>query len=215
MVRAFVLSIALWLTPAIAAAATIVVYGDSLSSGYGLSQGEGWVSLLARRLQEQRRDYDVVNASISGETTHGGVRRIGDVLRAHRPAIVIVELGANDGLRGQNIQAMERNLDAIVAACLGAGARVVLVGMHLPPNYGRAYTEKFHRAFVTVARKRNLPFVPFLLDGFAENRALFQSDALHPTAQAQPAMLETIWPVLQPLLSKPAVKIPPRRERRS
>jgi len=213
MLRAFVLLIGLLLGPAIAHGATIVVYGDSLSSGYGLSQSEGWVSRLAQRLREERLDYTVVNASVTGETTVGGVQRIDGVLRKNRPAIVILELGANDGLRGQSIEAMERNLDTIVSACRKARARVVLIGMHLPPNYGMGYTEKFHQAYVRLAKARNLPFVPFLLEGFAENRALFQPDAFHPAAQAQPLILDTVWPVLRPLLGK-SVKSHPRPERR-
>lgn len=214
MLRAFVLLIGLLLAPAVACGATIVVYGDSLSSGYGIPRDESWVSLLARRLRNEGLDYAVFNASVTGETSSGGVRRIDEVLRTQRPAIVILELGGNDGLQGHSIDAMERNLDTIVGACRKARARVVLVGMHLPPNYGMAYTERFHQAFANLAKKRGLPFVPFLLEGFAENRSYFQADAVHPTKEAQPLIVDTVWRVLRPLLREPALKSRPRSERR-
>ena len=181
-------------------AATIVVFGDSLAEGYGLPREQGWVHLLEQRLRAERFDYKVVNASISGETSLGGVNRIAGVLKAHRPAIVVLELGANDGLRGATPDSIRRNLEAIADACRRAGARVLLVGIRLPPNYGKPYTEEFQDVFPKVARSRKLPLVPFLLDGFSENRALFQNDGIHPNAAAQPLMLETVWRELQPLL---------------
>jgi acyl-CoA thioesterase-1 len=193
---------ALALCAAASPAATILVYGDSLSAGYGLQPGQGWVSLLAKRLQTEKWDYKVANASISGETTHGGAKRIEAVLKAHRPAIVIVELGGNDGLRGGSPETMRANLEAIVDAGLRSKARVLLVGMRLPPNYGTAYAEKFHRVFLDIAKRRKLPPAPFLLDGFAEKREYFQADGVHPTAEAQPAMLEIVWKGLRPLLKR-------------
>ena len=185
-----------------APAATILVFGDSLSAGYGLQPDQGWVSLLAKRLQSEKLDYKVANASISGETTHGGAKRIEAALKAHRPAIIIVELGANDGLRGGSPETMRANLEAIVDASLRAKARVLLVGMRLPPNYGTPYAEKFRQVFIEIAKRRKLPPAPFLLEGFAEKREYFQADGIHPTAEAQPAMLDTVWKGLRPLLKK-------------
>lgn len=156
--------------------------------------------LLEQRLRAEKFDYKVVNASISGETTAGGVSRIDAALKTHRPALVILELGGNDGLRGTPPESIRRNLEAISDACRRANARVLLIGIRLPPNYGREYTEKFQDVFTAVARSRKLPLVPFLLDGFPENRALFQDDGIHPTAAAQPLMLETVWKGLRPLL---------------
>lgn len=193
------LSVALLSAPA-ALAATILVYGDSLSAGYGLSRGEDWAHLLAQRLQEKKLDYTVVNASISGETTLGGVKRIDDTLRTHKPAIVILALGANDGLRGTDLATMRGNLDRIISAAHRTRARVILVGMRIPPNYGPTYTEKFQRVFNEVAKSKRVSLVPFLLDGFADRREYFQADNLHPTAGAQPLILETIWKSLTPLL---------------
>jgi acyl-CoA thioesterase-1 len=181
-------------------AATLLVFGDSLSAGYGLPRELGWVYLLEQRLRAEKFDYKVVNASISGETTLGGVNRIDAALATHRPALVILELGGNDGLRGATPESIRRNLEAISDACRRARARVLLVGVRVPPNYGTAYTEKFHEVFSAVARSRKLPLVPFLLDGFASDRALFQDDGIHPTAAAQPLMLETMWKALRPLL---------------
>ena len=179
---------------------TIVVFGDSLSAGYGLPQGSGWVSLMEQRLQREKLDYEVVNASISGETTFGGRNRINSVLQEHKPAVVIVELGANDGLRGSAVETTRANLVAIVAACRTAGAKVLLVGMRIPPNYGPVYTRRFEAMFVEVARQQNTSLVPFMLEGFAKNRAMFQADGIHPAAQAQPRMLDNIYKRLRALL---------------
>jgi len=192
--------VALVASAATASAATILVYGDSLSAAYGLPQEQGWVHLLAQRLHAQQFDYKVANASISGETTDGGRNRIEAALRTHRPALVIVELGANDGLRGASLDTVRRNLEAIVDACRRANARVLLVGIRMPPNYGANYTEKFQGVFGEVARSRKVPLVPSLLDGFSANRELFQADGIHPAAAAQPMMLDTIWKGLRPLL---------------
>jgi len=197
-----VLACALAIPAAASGAATILVFGDSLSAGYGLPQEQGWVHLLEQRLRAEKLDYKVVNASISGETTLGGRSRIDTALKTHRPALVILELGANDGLRGATPESIRRNLEAISDACRRAQARVLLVGIRLPPNYGTAYTEKFHEVFGAVARIRKLPLVPFLLDGFANDRMLFQDDGIHPSAAAQPLMLDTVWKELKPLLAR-------------
>lgn len=193
---------ALALCAAAASAATIMVYGDSLSAGYGLPSGKDWASLLAGRLREERLNYKVANASISGETTFGGKNRIAASLKQHRPQIVILALGANDGLRGSDLAGMRANLEGIVDASRKAGARVLLVGMRLPPNYGAAYTEKFQQTFAEVAASRKVPLVPFLFEGFADRRDYFQADGLHPNVDAQPIMLATVWKGLRPMLKR-------------
>lgn len=179
-----------------------MVLGDSLSSGYGIDQDAGWVNLLKERLHREKYNYTVANVSTSGETTLGGKNRIEAALRRHRPSIVIVALGANDGLRGAKPETMRLNLEAIVRVCRSHGARVLLLGMRLPPNYGKPYTEKFHAVFGEIARRQRVPLVPFLLEGFAENRDYFQADGLHPTAAAQPLILETVWTKLEPMLKR-------------
>ncbi len=199
LLRIVLLSIVVVATP-VHAGPTILVFGDSLSAGYGLSQGSGWVNLMELRLQREKLDYEVVNASISGETTFGGRNRINSVLQEHKPAVVIVELGANDGLRGSAVETTRANLVAIVAACRTAGAKVLLVGMRIPPNYGPVYTRRFEAMFAEVARQQNTSLVPFLLQGFAENRAMFQADGIHPAAQAQLRMLDNIYKRLRALL---------------
>jgi acyl-CoA thioesterase I len=193
------LNISLFAAPT-AAAKTILVFGDSLSAGYGLARGEDWPQLLAQRLQQKKTDYTVVNASISGETTQGGANRIDNALKTHRPAIVILALGANDGLRGSDLAAMRRNLERMIDAAQRSHARVVLAGMRIPPNYGPAYTEKFQSTFSEVAKTRRVPLAPFLLEGFADQREYFLPDNLHPTAAAQPMILETIWKPLATLI---------------
>ncbi|MDP2239259.1 MAG: arylesterase [Burkholderiales bacterium] len=200
MIFRFLFVLMLMLPAAPGLAATIMVYGDSLSAGYGLPQEQGWVSLLQKKLHAENKDYKVINLSISGETTLGGKNRIASALEAHRPAIVIIALGANDGLRGQNLEAMRANLEAIIQTCRRFKARVLLIGMRLPPNYGPIYGEKFHQVFVDLARRRNLALAPFLLEGFGEDRALFQADGIHPAAPAQPLMMDTVWKTLRPLL---------------
>jgi acyl-CoA thioesterase-1 len=179
---------------------SILVFGDSLSAAYGIAQTRGWVALLAERLKRERSDYSVVNASISGETTAGGAARMPKALTQHKPAIVILELGANDGLRGLPLQEMRQNLGAMVEQAQKAGARVVLVGMKLPPNYGPHYTQEFESAYPAVAKRYRTALVPFLLQDFADNEELFQPDRIHPTEAAQPLMLEQVWKALQPLL---------------
>ena len=193
------LTVTLFAAPT-AGAATILVFGDSLSAGYGLARGEDWPQLLAQRLQQKKTDYTVVNASISGETTQGGANRIDNALKTHRPAVVILALGANDGLRGSDLAAMRRNLERMIDASQRSHARVIVAGMRIPPNYGPAYTEKFQSTFREVAKTRRVPLVPFLLEGFADQRDYFLPDNLHPTATAQPMILETIWKPLAPLL---------------
>ena len=185
-----------------AAAATLLVFGDSLSAAYGLPPEQGWVSLLESRLKAEKLDYKVANASISGETTLGGRNRIEAVLKQHRPAIVILELGANDGLRGSTLETTRANLEAIVDASRRARARVMLIGMRLPPNYGTPYSEKFQQVYVEVATRKRLPLVPFLFDGFADKREYFQADGYHPNAAAQPLMLDAVWKELRPLLGR-------------
>ncbi len=183
-------------------AATVLVMGDSLSAGYGLPAGDAWPAHLQRKLDTQAGQHKVINASVSGETTAGGRARLPHALRTHQPDVVIIELGANDGLRGLPLTAMQANLDAMIAQSRAAGARVVLIGMQLPPNYGPAYTNKFHAVFDTLAKSRRTGYVPFLLAGFADRREWFQHDGLHPTAEAQPTIVETVWPALAPLIER-------------
>jgi acyl-CoA thioesterase-1 len=182
---------------------TILVFGDSLSSAYGIAAQRGWVALLAERLQRERPDYSVVNASISGETTAGGVSRLPRALARHKPAVVILELGANDGLRGLPVPETKKNLAAMIGMAKKAGAEVLLVGMRVPPNYGPQYTRDFAAAFADLARERKTARVPFLLEGMAEDLRLFQPDRIHPTEDAQPLLLETVWKALRPLLKSP------------
>ena len=178
----------------------ILVFGDSLAAGYGLPQGRGWVDLLQARLEREAYGYKVVNASISGETSLGGRNRLPAALAQHRPRIVVLELGANDGLRGQPIAALRENLTAMIRASARAGARSLLIGMRIPPNYGQAYTRQFESVFAEVARAQRVPLIPFLLDGFADQRELFQQDGIHPAEQAQGLILATVWSALEPLL---------------
>jgi len=182
------------------AAGTILVYGDSLSAAYGLAQDAGWPTLLQTRLKQKGMNYTVVNASISGETTSGGATRMAEALGAHRPRVVILALGANDGLRGLPLAQMRANLGQMLRACKSAGTRVLLVGMRLPPNYGEAYTRQFAQVYVDLAREHRTALDPFLLEGVADRRELFQADNLHPVAAAQPIILDHIWKALAPLL---------------
>lgn len=181
-------------------AATVLVLGDSLSAEYGIRRDSGWVELLQQRLAREGFEYSVVNASISGETSSGGRTRLPALLKQHEPAVVVIELGANDGLRGLPIATLRENLRNMVDASRKQGARVLLVGMQIPPNYGRQYTEQFEQAFAQIARDEKVALVPFLLEGFAEQMDLFQSDRIHPTEAAQKRMLDNVWPRLQPLL---------------
>ncbi|HEY8068385.1 MAG TPA: arylesterase [Burkholderiales bacterium] len=181
---------------------TLLVYGDSLSAAYGMPERRGWVALLEDRLKREHPDYSVANASISGETSAGGLARIGKVIERQKPAIVILELGANDGLRGLPVAAMTKNLAAIIEQSQKAGAKVLLVGMRLPPNYGDPYTRAFERAFADLAKSHHAALLPFMMEGFADRAELFQPDRLHPTEAAQPAVLKNVWAVLAPLLKK-------------
>ncbi len=178
----------------------ILVLGDSLSASYGLDRESGWVSLLEERLRERGLAYRVVNASVSGDTTAGGLTRLGALLDDHAPAIVLIELGANDGLRGLGFEVIRNNLTTLVARSSAAGSQVVMTGLRLPPNYGAAYTDGFQAVFREVAEVESVPLVPDLLAGVAENRDLMQADGLHPTAEAQPRILDNVWPILGPLL---------------
>ena len=202
MLRGLLFALCAAWSAASAAAGTILVYGDSLSTAYGISQKDGWVSLLGERLKQRGSDYIVVNASISGETTSGGAARIGDALERFRPDVVVLALGGNDGLRGLPVAEMKANLARIIRAAQARKARVLVVGMRIPPNYGRKYTEEFFRAFADVARGEKAAYVPFLLDGIGEHRELFQADQIHPTAAAQPLVLDTVWKGLEPLLKR-------------
>lgn len=186
--------------PAAAAnSTTVMVFGDSLSAGYGLPQDTGWVSLLKRRLQSQSQAR-LINASLSGETAAGGRARIEQALKTHRPDIVILELGGNDGLRGASIDSIRDNLEAIIEACQRSKATVLLTGMQLPPNYGIAYTQKFQDIYPQLAKRHGLKLVPFLLDGFGHKREFFQSDGIHPTASAQERIVQNVWKVLSTML---------------
>jgi acyl-CoA thioesterase-1 len=195
------------LPPRTAELPAIVVLGDSLSAGYGIRQADGWVAGLARRLQEQGYGYRVVNASVSGATTADGLARLDHVLDTQRPAVLILELGANDGLRGLPTAAMRGNLESIIRATRRAQATVVLIGMRMPENYGPEYTTRFTAAFADVARTERVPFVPFLLAGVGSDLANFQADGLHPTAAAQGAILETVWPTLRAVLKPATAKV--------
>jgi len=189
-------------TSAYSASKTLLVLGDSLSAEYGLARGSGWVPLLEKRLKTQNPDVKVVNASISGDTTSGGRARLQPLLNKYKPDVVVLELGANDALRGLPLAATEDNLRAIIVAAQEIGARVLLLGMQIPPNYGGYYTRKFAALYPKLASERKVGLVPFFLERLVERQELFQGDRLHPTAEAQPILLETVWPRLQPLLMK-------------
>jgi acyl-CoA thioesterase-1 len=180
----------------------VLVYGDSLSSAYGMPAQHGWVALLEERLKREQANYSVANASISGETSAGGLARIGRTLERERPAVLILELGGNDGLRGLPVPAMKKNLAGIIERAQKAGARVLLVGMRMPPNYGEAYNRQFEKAFDELAKEFRTAYLPFLLDGFGETTELFQPDRIHPTETAQPIIVRNVWRALAPLLRK-------------
>lgn len=178
----------------------ILVLGDSLAAGYGLERGEGWVDLLQQRLDESGRTIELINASVSGETTSGGLSRLPDLLELHKPDMVLLELGANDGLRGIPLTIVEANLNKLVELVNATDASTIMLGNRLPPNYGPRYTQEFFELFQEVAAVHDLPLVPFLLDGVATDWDLMQADGLHPNAEAQPIILETVWQVLEPEL---------------
>lgn len=181
---------------------TILVFGDSLSAAYGLAPEQGWVAMLAQRLHSQGYGYQVVNASESGETSGGGLERLPRALELHHPALVILELGANDGLRGLPAAEMHGNLAQMVRLSQQSGAQVLLLGIRLPPNYGPRYTQEFERVFPELANQYHLPLVPFLLEKVALDPALMQSDGMHPNARGEPPVFDTVWPFLEPLLKK-------------
>jgi len=178
----------------------ILVVGDSLSAAYGIERERGWVRLLAERLERSGSDWRVVNASISGDTTAGGVSRLPRLLELHRPRVVVIELGSNDGLRGFGFDQITGNLERMIAMSREAGAAPLLVGGMLPPNYGSAYAQAFHGLFKDVAERAGVPLVPFLMEGVARNPELMQADGYHPNSDGQPPMLDNVWEVLQPLL---------------
>jgi acyl-CoA thioesterase-1 len=176
---------------------TVLVLGDSLSAEYGLARGAGWVALAEQKLKQQNIEATVVNASVSGETTSGGRSRLPALLEKYKPALVVIELGANDGLRGLPVAAAQANLRAMVDAAAKADAKVMLIGMRMPPNYGRDYADKFFAMYGTLSKEIKAPLVPFMLEGVAEKPQLFQPDRLHPLAEAHPIILANIWPTLQ------------------
>lgn len=207
--RSFVLALLVAMLPAWACGSeardrvpTILVLGDSVSAGYGLAAGEGWVALLQARLKAQGYGYRVINASVSGETTTGGLSRLPRALSLHQPKIVILELGGNDGLRALPLDTSRRNLERIIETSRASGAEVLLLGMKIPPNYGPRYSQGFEQVFKDLARRYRLPFEPFFLEKIALVPGMIQADGLHPTAKAQPIMLETVWPVLKPMLRR-------------
>lgn len=184
------------------AAPVILVLGDSISAGFGIAQEQSWPTLLGQRLQAEAYPYAVANISISGETTRGGLSRLGPALKQHRPEIVIIALGANDGLRGLPLEQMRDNLRAMIKLSQASRARVLLLGMRLPPNYGNDYTRKFQQVYGDLARQHKTALLPFLFAGFAERSDAFQNDGLHPTAATQALLLDNVWRGLQPLLRK-------------
>lgn len=198
LLKIILLLTALWLPLNAHAAKNILVFGDSLSAGYGIAVAESWPALLQQELARNGSEYQVVNASISGETTLGGRQRIEKALQQHRPAVVVLELGANDGLRGYNVADTAANLNEIVAAAQRAQARVLLVGMRLPPNYGKSYVARFEQMYPRLAKRRGVRLLPFLLEGVPPEQ--FQPDNLHPTAEAQPLLMRNVMKALMPLL---------------
>ena len=196
------ISFVAWSMPAIAANPKILIYGDSLSAAYGIPQQQGWAALLKKKLAQEKLTYEVINASISGETTDGGLTRLAGTIRQIKPTIIILELGANDGLRGLPIKNMRDNLSAMIQLCKKSGIRVLLLGMKIPPNYGVQYTEAFSQTYMQLGKQHHVALVPFMLESVAARPDLIQTDGLHPNALGQPIILENIWPELQKLLKK-------------
>ena len=190
------------LTAAAADAPVLLVLGDSISAAYGLPPGSGWTDLLQARLKQRGLAWRVVNASISGDTTAGGRSRLPALLARHKPSLVVIELGGNDGLRGGSIASTRENLLAMTTAAKAAGAKPMIVGMKLPPNYGPAYTRQFEAVFTEVAKAQAVPLVPFFFDGFAEDPAAFQPDRIHPTEATQQKLLDNVWPTLERMLPR-------------
>lgn len=199
--KQILLALLLWTPQASAAEPVILVLGDSLSAAYGMAQSEGWVALLQQRLRQTGHPHRVVNASISGETSDGALSRIENELARWQPNIVILELGANDGLQGLPLARLRNNLAALIEASRRHGARVLLLGMRLPPNYGSAYNQAFSAVYRELAQRYGLSFLPFLLQGIATDLALFQDDGIHPKSRAQPLILDNVWTALAPLLT--------------
>jgi acyl-CoA thioesterase-1 len=207
MLRTLLASIfCVWTAQALAEKPVILVLGDSLSAGYGISTNSGWVALLQQRLEQQGYPQRVVNASIGGDTTSGGLARLPQALAQYRPQLVILELGANDGLRGLPLEEMRRNLAAIIDKSREQGAILLLAGVRLPSNYGALYVNKFHEVYRQLAQNHNVAFVPYLLAGVGGNPDLIQADGLHPRANAQGLILDNVWPHLLPILKHTAVK---------
>ncbi len=198
----FFSSFVAWSVPAYAENSKIMIYGDSLSAAYGIPQQKGWASLLQQKLVSEHYQYDVVNASISGETTSGGASRIRNALSQIKPNIIILELGANDGLRGLPIESMIANLNTIIQEGKKSGAKILLVGMKIPPNYGPQYTKLFSQSYLKLSQEHQIPLVPFMLENIAAKTNLIQDDGLHPNAIAQPLVLDNIWSQLKILLKK-------------
>jgi len=186
-------------TPA-ASSPKILILGDSISAEYGIPRNMGWVALLEKRLSEKKLNYQVINSSISGETTIGGKQRITDLLQKHQPKIVVIELGGNDALRGLSLEQSRLNLESMVQEAKKNKAKVLLLGMKIPPNYGKDYSNQFEKLFEKVALKNQIPLVPFFLEKIAANSEMFQNDRIHPNQTAQPLLLDTMWPSLQKLL---------------
>ena len=196
------ISFVAWSIPAIAANPKILIYGDSLSAAYGIPQQQGWAALLKEKLEHENLRFDVINASISGETTSGGLTRLARTIEQTKPQTIIIELGANDGLRGLPVKNMRDNLDAMIQLSKKSGIKVLLIGMRIPPNYGQKYTEEFSQTYVKLASQHKVPVVPFMLENVAAKPDLIQQDGLHPNTLGQPIILENIWPELQRLIKK-------------
>jgi acyl-CoA thioesterase I len=179
----------------------ILVFGDSLSAAFGIPKEKGWVNLLAQRVKDNQLPYEVANASVSGETTAGGLNRFPAALKQFKPSIVVIELGANDGLRGLPLEAMKNNLEKMIQASKQINAQVVLLGMFIPPNYGPKYTNGFKAVYLDLSEKYKTPFVPFFLDGVSGHNDLVIEDGLHPNVNAQKKLLENIWPTVKPLIA--------------
>ena len=190
------------ISPANATNPKILVYGDSLSAAYGVAKSQGWVAFLQKKLADQHFQYDVINASISGETTSGGLTRLAATLAKTKPNIIILELGANDGLRGLPVKDMAANLNTMITQSKKINAKILLIGMKIPPNYGPKYTESFSNTYPQLSQQHKVPLVPFMLENIAAKPKLIQDDGLHPNTLGQPMMLDNIWPKLQPLLSR-------------
>ncbi|ALN19151.1 arylesterase [Ectopseudomonas mendocina] len=183
-----------------AVAGTLLVVGDSISAAFGLDSRQGWVALLENRLKEEGFEHSVVNASISGDTSAGGAARLSALLAEHKPELVIIELGGNDGLRGQPLAQLQQNLASMIDASQASGAEVLLLGMRLPPNYGARYTSAFAQVFADLAERKQVPLVPFFLEGVGGVPGMMQADGIHPTQDAQAVLLDNVWPTLEPML---------------